>query len=103
MRNLKLLMLFTFIGISFLGWTTPQDSIVVKIDARNQELIGAKSKGKSLKEEVAGIFEKNGISLTDSLWSEVKSAITKSENQNQRLEFSVNGKKVVMGLFQPKW
>lgn len=103
MRNLKLLMLFTFIGISFLGWTTPQDSIVVKIDARNQELIGAKSKGKNLKEEVAGIFEKNGISLTDSLWSEVKSAITKSENQNQRLEFSVNGKKVVMGLFQPKW
>ena len=45
-----------------------QDSLILKIDKRNQTLIGGKDSKRTLKEELESAFEKKGMVLTDSLW-----------------------------------
>lgn len=102
MKKLTLLLSILFCWTTNTLVATPQDSIIVRIDARNQEVLGAKKKGLTLKEEVGNILEKKGIVLSDSLWQQVRNAIRREENTPQRLEFMVNGQKVVIGLMRPE-
>ncbi len=44
-----------------------QDSLILKIDKRNQTLIGGKDSKRTLKEELESAFEKKGLVLTDSI------------------------------------
>jgi len=102
MKNLKFIGSILLCLFASTAMATPQDSIVVRIDARNQEVLGAKKKGLTLKEEVGNILEKKGIVLSDSLWQQVRNAIRSEENVPQRLEFVVNGQRVVIGLMRPE-
>lgn len=101
MKKLKSMLLAICLLGSLMAFASPKDSVIVKIDARNQEIIGSGKKGAPLKDEVARILEKKGIVLTDSLWQQVKSAIKQEGEQPQRLEFTVNDQKVVIGLVRP--
>ena len=64
-----------------------QDSILLKIDKRNQTLLGTKGdKTKTLKEELTQVFEKKGLVLSDSLWQNIRKTI----QSNTDLDSSVN-------------
>ena len=64
-----------------------QDSILLKIDKRNQILLGTKGdKTKTLKEELTQVFEKKGLVLSDSLWQNIRKTI----QSNTDLDSSVN-------------
>ena len=64
-----------------------QDSILLKIDKRNQTLLGTKGdKSKTLKEELTQVFEKKGLVLSDSLWQNIRKTI----QSNTDLDSSVN-------------
>jgi hypothetical protein len=66
---------------------TGQDSILLKIDKRNQTLLGTKGdKTKTLKEELTQVFEKKGLVLSDSLWQNIRKTI----QSNTDLDSSVN-------------
>lgn len=101
MKKLKVVLSVLFVLFGSVAFAIPQDSIVVRIDARNQEVLGSSKKGLTLKEEVANILNKKGITLNDSLWQQVRQAIRKEDNAPQRLEFEVNGQKVIIGLMRP--
>ncbi len=101
MKKLKVVLSLLLVLISTMAFAIPQDSIVVRIDARNQEVLGGKQKGLTLKEEVSNILEKKGIVLNDSLWQQVRSAIRKEVDAPQRLEFEINGQKIIIGLMRP--
>jgi hypothetical protein len=60
-----------------------QDSLILKIDKRNQTLIGGKNSKSTLKEELERAFEKKGLVLSDSLWQNIRQAIkTDSEGDS---------------------
>lgn len=102
MKKMKLLLFVCCLMGSFLALAaSPKDSVIVKIDTRNQEVIGASKKGQSLRDEVARILEQKGIVLTDSIWQQVRTAIRKEEEAPQRLEFTLNDQKIVIGLVRP--
>jgi hypothetical protein len=60
-----------------------QDSLLLKIDKRNQTLIGGKDSKRTLKEELESAFEKKGLVLSDSLWQNIRQSIkTDSEGDS---------------------
>ena len=64
-----------------------QDSILLKIDKRNQTLLGTNvDKTKTLKEELTQVFQKKGLVLSDSLWQNIRKTI----QSNTDLDSSVN-------------
>ncbi|MEY2793110.1 MAG: hypothetical protein RJA76_1102 [Bacteroidota bacterium] len=101
MKKLKIVLSFVMFMVCFSALSAPKDSVIVRIDARNQEVIGSNKKGLTLKEEVSAILEKKGIVLSDSLWQQVRTAIRKEDDLSQRLEFETNGQKVIIGLLRP--
>ncbi len=101
MKKLKIVLSALLCMIGFSALSMPQDSVIVRIDARNQQVIGSSKKGLTLKEEVATILEKKGIVLNDSIWQQVRKAIRKEDTSPQRLEFEANGQRIVIGLMRP--
>ena len=86
---MKAIVLLTCISLVFSARAAhiSQDSILLKIDKRNQTLIGTKSdKAKTLKEELTQVFEKKGLVLSDSLWQNIRKTI----QSNTDLDSSVN-------------
>ncbi len=86
---MKAIVLFTCMCLVFSARAahTGQDSILLKIDKRNQTLLGAKGdKTKTLKEELTQVFEKKGLVLSDSLWQNIRKTI----QSNTDLDSSVN-------------
>lgn len=86
---MKAIVLFTCMCLVFSARAahTGQDSILLKIDKRNQTLLGTKGdKTKTLKEELAQVFEKKGLVLSDSLWQNIRKTI----QSNTDLDSSVN-------------
>ena len=86
---MKAIVLFTCMCLVFSARAahTGQDSILLKIDKRNQTLLGTKGdKTKTLKEELTQVFEKKGLVLSDSLWQNIRKTI----QSNTDLDSSVN-------------
>ena len=86
---MKAIVLFTCMCLVFSARAahTGQDSILLKIDKRNQTLLGTKGdKSKTLKEELTQVFEKKGLVLSDSLWQNIRKTI----QSNTDLDSSVN-------------
>lgn len=78
-----------------------QDSLLLKIDRRNQEIIGNPSNSKkSLKEELQAIFAKNGIVLEDSLWQSIRKAVQADTEKDTAILVTVGGKNVNIRLNQ---
>ena len=86
---MKAIVLFTCMCLVFSARAahTGQDSILLKIDKRNQTLLGTKGdKTKTLMEELTQVFEKKGLVLSDSLWQNIRKTI----QSNTDLDSSVN-------------
>jgi len=95
---MKAIVLITFMWMGFAAQAAHlgQDSILLKIDKRNQTLIGAKAdKSIPLKDELTLVFEKKGLILSDSLWQNIRKTI----QSNTDLDSSI---RVKMGNSQVK-
>jgi hypothetical protein len=74
---------------------TGQDSILLKIDKRNQTLMGTKSdKSKTLKEELTQVFEKKGLTLSDSLWKQIRSVIRTDSEGDSSLSVQIGNSRL---------
>ena len=78
-----------------------QDSILLKIDKRNQTLIGSKAdKSKTLKEELTQVFEKKGLVLTDSLWQQIRNVIRTNSEGDSSLSVQIGNSRVKIGIIK---
>lgn len=77
-----------------------QDSLILKIDKRNQTLIGGKDSKRTLKEELEGAFEKKGIVLTDSLWQNIRQAIKTDSDGDSSISVRIGNSSVKIGIFK---
>lgn len=100
---MKAIVLFTCMCLVFSvrAAHTGQDSILLKIDKRNQTLMGTKSdKTKTLKEELTQVFEKKGLVLTDSLWQQIRSVIRTDSEGDSSLSVQVGNSRVKIGVIK---
>jgi hypothetical protein len=77
-----------------------QDSLILKIDKRNQTLIGGKDSKRTLKEELESAFEKKGLVLTDSLWQNIRQAIKTDSDGDSSLSVRIGNSSVKIGIFK---
>jgi hypothetical protein len=75
-----------------------QDSLILKIDKRNQTLIGGKDSKRTLKEELESAFEKKGMVLTDSLWQNIRQAIKTDSDGDSSLYVRIGNSSVKIGI-----
>lgn len=99
MRSLLIIIL---IGLtqSLYGNHQP-DSLLFKIDKRNQTIIGENhDKTKSLKEELEIVFQKKGLVLSDSLWQQIRSVIRTDSDGDSSLSVQIGNSKVKIGVIK---
>ncbi len=75
-----------------------QDSLLLKIDKRNQTLIGSKDSKRTLREELESAFDKKGIVLTDSLWQTIRQAIKTDSDGDSSLSVQIGNQKVKIAI-----
>ena len=75
-----------------------QDSLILKIDKRNQTLIGGKDSKRTLKEELELAFDKKGLVLTDSLWQNIRQAIKTDSDGDSSLSVRIGNSSVKIGI-----
>jgi hypothetical protein len=75
-----------------------QDSLILKIDKRNQTLIGAKNSNRTLREELESAFEKKGIILTDSLWQTIRQTIKTDSDGDSSISVQIGNQKVKIAI-----
>ncbi len=77
------------------------DSLLLKIDKRDQKIIGAKADSKkTLREELEGVFEKKGLVLTDSLWQQIRTVIRTDSEGDSSLTMQIGNSKVKIGVIK---
>ena len=77
-----------------------QDSLILKIDKRNQTLIGGKDSKRTLKEELESAFEKKGLVLSDSLWQNIRQAIKTDSDGDSSISVRIGNSSVKIGIFK---
>lgn len=77
-----------------------QDSLLLKIDKRNQTLVGAKTANRTLREELASAFEKKGLVLSDSLWQNIRQAIKTDSDGDSSISVRIGNSSVKIGIFK---
>lgn len=77
-----------------------QDSLLLKIDKRNQTLIGEKDSKRTLKEELESAFEKKGLVLSDSLWQTIRQAIKTDSGGDSTLSVRIGNSSVKIGIYK---
>lgn len=77
-----------------------QDSLILKIDKRNQTLIGGKDSKRTLKEELESAFEKKGLVLSDSLWQNIRQAIKTDFDGDSSISVRIGNSSVKIGIFK---
>jgi hypothetical protein len=75
-----------------------QDSLILKIDKRNQTLIGGKDSKRTLKEELEMAFDKKGLVLTDSLWQNIRQAIKTDSDGDSSISVQIGNQKVKIAI-----
>ena len=78
-----------------------QDSVLLKIDKRNQTLVGTKGdKSITLKEELSQVFAKKGLVLTDSLWQKIRSMVKSETDRDSSMLIQMGGQRIKIGTFR---
>lgn len=77
-----------------------QDSLILKIDKRNQTLVGAKTANRTLREELEMAFDKKGLVLTDSLWQNIRQAIKTDSDGDSSLSVRIGNSSVKIGILK---
>ena len=75
-----------------------QDSLILKIDKRNQTLIGGKDSKRTLREELESAFDKKGIVLTDSLWQTIRQAIKTDSDGDSSISVRIGNSSVKIAI-----
>ncbi len=75
-----------------------QDSLILKIDKRNQTLIGAKNSNRTLREELVSAFEKKGVVLSDSLWQTIRQTIKTDSDGDSTISVQIGNQKVKIAI-----
>lgn len=75
-----------------------QDSLILKIDKRNQTLIGSADSKRTLREELETAFDKKGIVLSDSLWQTIRHAIKTDSDGDSSLSVQIGNQKVKIAI-----
>jgi hypothetical protein len=77
-----------------------QDSLLLKIDKRNQTLIGGKDSKRTLKEELESAFKKKGLVLSDSLWQNIRQAIKTDSDGDSSISVRIGNSSVKIGILK---
>ena len=77
-----------------------QDSLILKIDKRNQTLVGAKTANRTLREELESAFEKKGLVLSDSLWQNIRQAIKTDSEGDSSISVRIGNSSVKIGILK---
>ncbi len=77
-----------------------QDSLLLKIDKRNQTLLDAVSSKRTLREELEIAFSKKGLVLSDSLWQDIRKAIKTDSDGDSSLSVRIGNSQVKIGIFK---
>ena len=99
---MRTLLFIVFLGLAnqLFGHANP-DSLLLKIDKRNQTVVGgSQDKGKTLREELDQIFQKKGLVLTDSLWQQIRTVIRTDSEGDSSLSVQIGGSKVKIGVIK---
>ncbi|MEY3630923.1 MAG: hypothetical protein RL408_477 [Bacteroidota bacterium] len=75
-----------------------QDSLILKIDKRNQTLVGAKTASRTLREELESAFEKKGLVLSDSLWQNIRQAIKTDSEGDSSISVRIGNSSVKIAI-----
>jgi hypothetical protein len=99
MRALLIIILF---GLTQQLWANNNpDSLLLKIDKRNQTIIGGnQDKNKSLREELEKVFQSKGLVLSDSLWQVVRGVIRTNTEGDSSLSVQIGNSKVKIGVIK---
>jgi hypothetical protein len=99
---MKNLLLMTCLLVSQGLWAkNTNDSLLLKIDKRDQKIIGAKADSKkTLREELEGVFEKKGLVLTDSLWQQIRTVIRTDSEGDSSLSMQIGNSRVKIGVIK---
>jgi hypothetical protein len=99
---MKNLLLMTCLLVSQGLWAkNTNDSLLLKIDKRDQKVIGAnKDSKKTLREELEGVFEKKGLVLTDSLWQQIRTVIKTDSEGDSSLTMQIGNSRVKIGILK---
>ncbi len=83
-----------------LGNNNP-DSLLLKIDKRNQTILGGKqNNSKTLREELEQVFQSKGLVLTDSLWQNIRTVIRTDSEGDSSLSVQIGKSKVKIGVIK---
>lgn len=83
-----------------LGNNNP-DSLLLKIDKRNQTLLGGnQDTKKTLREELEKVFQSKGLVLTDSLWQNIRTVIKTDSEGDSSLSVQIGKSKVKIGVIK---
>ena len=99
---MRTLLFIVFLGLAnqLFAIANP-DSLLLKIDKRNQTVVGgSQDKGKTLREELDQIFQKKGLVLTDSLWQQIRTVIRTDSEGDSSLSVQIGGSKVKIGVIK---
>ncbi|MHA8106776.1 outer membrane beta-barrel protein [Aquirufa sp. 5-AUSEE-100C1] len=99
---MRTLFFIVFLGLANqLFASANPDSLLLKIDKRNQTVVGgSQDKGKTLREELDQIFQKKGLVLTDSLWQQIRTVIRTDSEGDSSLSVQIGGSKVKIGVIK---
>lgn len=77
------------------------DSLLLKIDKRDQKIIGAKADSKkTLREELEEVFEKKSLVLSDSLWQQIRAVIRTDSEGDSSLTIQIGNSRVKIGILK---
>ena len=100
MKNFSIILTIILLAICQIGFSMAmaQDTIVLKIDKRNQSLIGtSNSKDISLKEALSQYLHSEGLTLSDTLWKKIEAQI-QSEQEGIDISADINGKSLKINV-----
>ncbi len=99
---MRALLIIVLLGMTqqLFGNSNP-DSLLLKIDKRNQTIIGgSQDKNKTLREELDKVFQSKGLVLTDSLWQVVRGVIRTNTEGDSSLSVQIGNSKVKIGVIK---
>ena len=85
-------------GVFSLSAKERQDSLILKIDKRNQTLLGSSDSKRTLREELETSFQKKGIVLSDSLWQTIRQAIKSEADGDSSLSVQIGNQQVKIAI-----
>jgi hypothetical protein len=77
-----------------------QDSLLLKINKRDQTLVGTKTANRTLRQELEIAFDKKGLVLTDSLWQNIRQAIKTDSDGDSSISVRIGNSSVKIGILK---